>query len=168
MPIMKCKNCNKDFYSKPFLVRNGGGKYCSLKCKYKGTRKGKEVSCHTCGQAVYKPLGRLKRSKSKYYFCTKSCQTIWRNTEFIGPKHANWRHGGSAYRSVLDRNKISKSCTLCGSEDARILAVHHVDRNKLNNRINNLAWLCHNCHHLVHHDSVEGQRFLVKFNKRCK
>ena len=99
-------------------------------------------------------------SESKKYFCSKSCQTKWRNTEFIGPKHANWKHGIYVYRSILSRNKVPKICRLCRLKDYRLLAVHHIDHNRKNNKFENLAWLCHNCHFLVHHDNVDRQRFL--------
>jgi hypothetical protein len=55
---------------------------------------------------------------------------------------------------------------LCSTKDERVLAVHHIDHNRLNNKLDNLAWLCHNCHHLVHHDNVEKHRFLEKLTKR--
>jgi hypothetical protein len=166
MPIVPCMQCIKSFYVKPFWIKNGGGKYCSLECKYKGAKKGKIVTCFICSKKVYKKLSKLAFSKSGKYFCGKSCQTKWRNQEFIGPKHANWKYGRSAYRSVLGRYKILKKCTLCGTDDERVIAVHHIDQNRLNNIVENLAWLCHNCHHLVHHDIVEKERFLRKFAKR--
>jgi hypothetical protein len=30
-----------------------------------------------------------------------------------------------------------------------------VDGNRKNSEVRNLEWLCHNCHYLVHHDTVE-------------
>jgi predicted HNH restriction endonuclease len=42
-------------------------------------------------------------------------------------------------------------CVLCKVSDKRILAVHHKDNNRKNNKVENLVWLCHNCHILVHH-----------------
>ena len=64
---------------------------------------------------------------------------------------SNWKDGMYAYRSVLTRHKVSAKCTLCGTKDKRVLAVHHVDENRKNNKVENLRWLCHNCHHLVHY-----------------
>ncbi len=152
MPLIKrCKICDKVFQTKPFFVNNGGGKYCSVVCHHRGLRKGKVVKCNSCDKEVYKSLKALKNSKSKKYFCSKSCQTKWRNSEFIGSKHANWQHGKYSYRSVLARNGITKICNSCKIKDRRVLAVHHIDKNKLNNDVENLMWLCHNCHFLVHH-----------------
>lgn len=59
---------------------------------------------------------------------------------------------------MLGRNKIPKICTLCKTEDSRILAVHHIDKNRRNNDLKNLIWLCHNCHFLVHHYDVEREK----------
>jgi len=156
MPIVDCKVCSKKFYAKPFILKKGFGKFCSAACQHIGKRNGKIVECSICKKKVYKPLRALLRSKSKKYFCGKSCQTIWRNTiAFIGPKHANWKGGESAYRDILIRSKIPQTCKKCETKDKRILAAHHVDKNKKNNSIENLIWLCHNCHYLIHHYNVD-------------
>lgn len=152
MPIVKCKICSKEFYGKPFFLKQGNAKYCSKKCMHIGSRTGKIVKCHSCDKEVYKTKKALRVSKSKTYFCTKSCQTKWRNSVFIGPKHVNWKDGRFSYKSVMLRNKVPKICKLCKNKDSRVLAVHHLDHNKKNNDLLNLAWLCHNCHFLVHHD----------------
>lgn len=159
VPIVNCKKCAKEFYAKPYWIRNGAGKYCSSRCKNLGSRTGEELACFVCGKASYKTQKQLKRSKSGKFFCSKSCQTKWRNTEFVGSKHGNWRNGEYVYKSILLRNNVSPQCKLCGLNDKRVLAVHHIDKNHKNNGIDNLAWLCHNCHHLVHHDRQESERF---------
>lgn len=151
MSIVKCLICLKEFYAKPFFIKRGHAKYCSQKCMHLGSRTGKFVKCHSCGKEVYKTKKALRLSKSKNYFCTKSCQTKWRNSVFIGPLHANWRNGKHSYRSVMLRYKVPKVCKLCKTEDVRVLAVHHIDRNRKNSSISNLMWLCHNCHFLIHH-----------------
>ncbi len=160
--INSCLICSKQFYVKPVHVRMGYGKYCSTTCQYEGRKTGKVVSCFVCGKNVYKNKKALLGSKSGKYFCGKSCQTVWRNSEFVGAKHSNFIDGISTYKSILNRNKIPKMCKLCGTGDIRILAVHHIDHNHFNNDLKNLTWLCHNCHFLVHHDKVEKARFLAK------
>ncbi len=151
--------CSKNFSTKPSWVARGYGKYCSMTCKIKAQKTGQIVNCAVCGKETYKTIKALRLSKSKKYFCNKSCQAIWRNAEFVGEKHSNYISGKSSYKSILTRNKFPKICGLCGTEDVRVLAVHHVDGNHYNNEVNNLAWLCHNCHHLVHHDNVEKLKF---------
>lgn len=159
---VKCKVCKKLFAAKPSWVKNGWGKYCSAECHHKGLKTGKVVKCDICEKETYKTLKSLRVSKSQKWFCSKSCQTRWRNSVFVGEKHGNYVDGKSAYRSVLGRHKVPKLCRLCGTKDARVLAVHHIDRDRTNNNVKNLAWLCHNCHHLVHHDKLERQRFTSK------
>ncbi len=159
MPVLNCKKCSKTFYGKPSLISKGQAKYCSLPCRYEDRKLGKNIKCDLCGKESYKQLKAIKNSKSKKFFCSKSCQTVWRNKEFVGEKHKNWKEGLFAYRSVLDRNKIEKTCTLCRTEDLRILAVHHIDKNRKNNNVSNLAWLCHNCHFLVHHSKQDSLKF---------
>lgn len=160
MPIKKCKICNNRFYAKPFFLRNGKAKYCSLKCMGLDKRKGKIFNCFSCDKEIYKTKKAINKSKSKKYFCSKSCQTKWRNTEFTGEKHSNWKGGVSTYKDILIRNKIPQMCKFCKKKDIRILAVHHIDRNRKNNNLSNLTWLCHNCHHLVHHDKKERDKFM--------
>jgi hypothetical protein len=163
MSQVLCKKCNKEFYVKPSHQKMGYGKYCSVACRGADKRTGKVIKCHLCGEESYKQKRDFKRSKSGKYFCSKPCQTAWRNQEFSGEKHANSKTGIHAYRSVLGRNNIQAKCVLCETEDRRVLAVHHVDKNKFNNRLENLAYLCHNCHHLVHHHKKEGRKFSKLF-----
>jgi len=160
VPIVKCQLCSKEFYGKPSHIKIGYAKYCSSACQYQARKKGAIVPCDICGKETYKQLKQLTKSKSGKFFCSKSCQTVWRNQEFIGAKHANWKMGLFAYRSVLSRHKIPKFCILCKTKDQRVLAVHHIDKNRKNNNISNLSWLCHNCHFLVHHNKEESLKFV--------
>lgn len=162
MPLVRlCKLCGKSFKTKSFFVRRGQGKYCSLACARKSTRTGKVIVCSLCGGEVYKQRKAFRKTKSGKLFCSKSCQTKWRNSVFVGERHANWVHGLATYRTVLNRTNVPKKCARCGLSDKRVLAVHHIDHNRKNNKLKNLMWLCHNCHHLIHHDKVEEQKLMV-------
>lgn len=161
MPIVNCKLCKKSFYTKPNWLKKGFGKYCSSKCAHKSQLNGKNVNCFICQKEVYRPLRRLTHSKSKKYFCGKSCQTIWRNSVvYVGSNHPNWKHGENTYKNLLLKSKTKTVCKLCGLKDIRTLAVHHIDKNRKNNHISNLVWLCHNCHHLTHHYLPEKQKLM--------
>lgn len=160
--MRECARCGKVFKTKPSHVRLGHGKYCSRECGYLSNRRRTQFSCFLCGKDVHRTPKQVRTSKSGKYFCGRSCQTRWRNQVFIGPKHANWKHGRQAYRTVLDRAGRTKLCVLCKTTDHRVLAVHHIDRNRLNNAEGNLVWLCHNCHFLVHHYDVGRDRGLLK------
>jgi len=158
MVKVNCKICKKEFLAKPSWRLKGYGVYCSSKCQYLGIRTGKNMPCFICGRETYKQFKQLKKSKSGKFFCSKSCQTKWRNSEFVGDKHGNWKGGEFTYRDILKRNNIPEICKICKTKDSRILAVHHIDKNHKNNKIENLLWLCHNCHHLVHHYKNEQEK----------
>ena len=151
MPDVKCKFCKKDFYTKPSQIKFGFGKYCSKKCQYQGRKTGRFINCFICGKESYKQLRHIKSCKSGKFFCSKSCQTIWRNTYFSGKNHPNWKEGKfQDYRDKFIRAGIKPVCKMCGIKDKRLLVVHHNDHNRQNNSIDNLTWLCLNCHYLVH------------------
>ncbi len=162
MPHIPCIRCSKVFYSKPNWIKKGMGKFCSAKCHHLSARTGKTVKCHACKRKVYKQKAAIERSKSGWSFCTKSCQTKWRNKVYVREKHANWKGGIYSYRYLLINKDTPKKCTLCEMTDFRVLSVHHIDENHFNNDIENLAWLCRNCHFLVHHDKLEKQKFASK------
>ncbi|HYC34317.1 MAG TPA: hypothetical protein VEC13_01140 [Candidatus Paceibacterota bacterium] len=113
-----------------------------------------KMKCEICAREIYRSMSKSKRSKSGKFFCSKSCQTKWRNKEFSGEKHSFWKGGQYTYRRLMKNSKIDVECLLCCKKDIRILAVHHLDENRKNNKLSNLAWLCHNCHFMVHHDNV--------------
>ncbi len=152
MPQVKCKICKKEFYIKPSHQKRGWGKFCSIQCRTKAQFRGKKLNCFGCNKIVYRSPSQIRKSKSGKYFCTKSCQTRWRNKYFIEEKHANWKSGSKSYRKILERSGRKPLCILCKNKDKRILSVHHKDRNRKNNKLSNLVWLCLNCHYLVHHD----------------
>ncbi len=156
MPIVSCKICGKKFYAKPSWLKRGWGKYCSNECHHKAQLKGKFVYCNTCKKKIWRKPLHLKRSKSGKFFCSKSCQTLWRNKVYSGPNHPLWKGGEhQEYRTILIRSGIEPRCKLCGHKDKRVLVVHHRDKKRNNNILKNLIWLCLNCHHLVHNYKIK-------------
>lgn len=150
MPLVHCRICKKEFYAKPSWLRRGWGKYCSSKCQYKAQLKGKYTYCDICGKKIWRAPHEFSHSKSKKFFCTKSCQTLWRNQTYVGSKHPLWKGGEhQEYKKFLLRSGTHQKCKLCNCEDKRVLVVHHLDGRRNNNIIKNLVWLCLNCHHLV-------------------
>ena len=161
MPKGFCRVCRRGIYIKPSHIQRGWGKYCSKICQSKAQLKGNFVCCGICNKKVWRTPGDFRHSKSGKIFCSKSCSAVWRNkTVLAGPNHVNWKHGESSYRRILLNFGRVKKCGICGITDIRILAVHHIDSNRKNNQLNNLTWLCHNCHHLVHHHKKEREKFM--------
>ncbi len=152
MTIVACNICCNSFYVKPSHIKLGWGKYCSQGCRNISQRKGKEISCSSCGKKVYLAPARLIHSKSGKHFCSKKCQTVWRNSYFIREKHQNWTGGESVYRDILKLTQAPMVCYLCKIDNEKVLVAHHIDHNRKNNSADNLVWLCLNCHFLTHHD----------------
>lgn len=161
MPSVLCKICLNKFYVKPFHQNKGWGIYCSKTCQSKGQRTGQIHECYICKKPTYKNLNTVIKSETGKFFCSKSCQTVWRNTNYSGNNHSNWKGGKASYRKILSRADVEEICAKCKNQDKRILAVHHKDKNRDNNLVSNLVWLCHNCHYLVHHHKDESEGFLV-------
>ena len=152
MVMVLCKICSKEFYVKPSHQKLGWGKYCSAKCRTESQFKGIHVACFTCNKEIYRSLSKLGHSKSKKYFCSKKCQTLWRNSIFVEERSVNWINGIHAYRKMLARRNLIKECFGCKLNDSRVLIIHHVDHDRKNNDMSNLICLCLNCHFIVHHD----------------
>jgi 5-methylcytosine-specific restriction endonuclease McrA len=82
---------------------------------------------------------------------------VWKNKNLIvGEDHPNWKNGENAYREIMIRSGIPAVCKHCGTKDFRVLLVHHIDEDRKNNHIENLMWLCHNCHFLKHVHNIEA------------
>lgn len=161
MVRVSCKICRRAFSVKPFFIKKGYGKYCSRKCHHTSMEQREIVSCGICGIKIDKKYSCLKKSKSGKFFCSKSCQTVWRNKMFSGEAHVLWKGGESTYRDKIWRGRGEKMCKRCGLNDKRVLAVHHIDRNRKNSSMDNLVLLCHNCHVLIHKNKTEDRAFMA-------
>lgn len=151
MPYVKCQKCSSEFYTRPRDLRQGYGKFCSQKCQFESQRNGKLVGCSSCSKMLYRTPRHFKHSKSGHFFCNKVCLAVWKNQNVLsGEQHSRWKHGEHAYRNILKKSDIKRVCVNCGIDNFEVLLVHHLDRNRKNNNISNLRWLCHNCHFLEH------------------
>jgi hypothetical protein len=146
-----CKICGKKFSVKPSNLKRGWGKFCSLGCRDKGASRGEFKKCAVCKKSIWRIPKDIKSSKSGKFFCNKSCHAIWKNRLNSGDKHPNWQGGKfKDYRNELLKNGSRQICKICGIMDKRVLVAHHLDKNRTNNNLKNLVWLCLNCHYLVH------------------
>lgn len=157
----QCQICTKIFFIKPSHARIGWGKYCSQTCRHSGQLRGQFFNCHWCNKAVWRSPNQIQKSSSGFFFCNKHCSMAWKNSDLrSGSNHPLWQGGESSYRQRMKLKDLAPVCTVCGIEDVRVLAVHHINRNRKNNDFSNLMWLCHNCHYLEHHPDMPN------FNKQ--
>ncbi len=157
MDNTKCLRCGLGFYAKPSQKLRGKGKYCSAKCSNECQKRGRYIPCKICDAPTWRTPANEKKSSSGVFFCSKSCQAVWRNRNFSGPSHPLWAGGVSKYREILIESGRQVLCRMCGEIDIRVLVVHHRDRNRRNSDVENLTWVCFNCHRLIHKHGVSLQ-----------
>lgn len=152
MPWLNCRICNNKFYARPRHIKVGWGKYCSKKCQFEAQRTGKFVACAYCDERVYRIKSELGRpSVTNRYFCNRGCHCAWENKNRRSGKSApNWAGGEQVYRTILLEAKTLLVCSKCGHNDGRVIVAHHKDGNRRSNKLENLEWLCRNCHYLAH------------------
>lgn len=134
-----CVICSNEFQH--ILCRANKAKYCSRKCYYKGQVKKGTITfiCKHCGKEYKGSPSRIGRSK----YCSIQCINKESHKTF-NPTFNTVR------KAMLKRGQIDK-CERCGySECKKILGIHHKDRNRKNNKKENLEVLCPNCHSLEH------------------
>jgi len=104
-------------------------------------------------------INRKKRKNKKVYYCmdcgtnlnrnsSKRCHQC--NSKFLqGNNSPRFKDGSSrkCYQRIA-KNSHKYICSKCCSTNN--LCVHHIDKNRHNNEVSNLTFLCRSCHSNVH------------------
>ena len=153
---VKCSHCGKRFLRSNIRLRRikkigVKRQYCSRECVSEDSKKRIKVSCVVCGKEKEITPSVYKKSKSGLFFCGKECKDFGQKIENchkdMMPSHFN--NGYSTYRAKAFRS-YSQKCEICGYDKyKKILEVHHIDGDRLNNNIDNLIILCSNCHKTI-------------------
>jgi hypothetical protein len=164
-----CETCNIFFEAPLKEVKRGNGKYCSKICSNVGIKKKQilinslknqpNVECSYCKKMFYKNKSKQKISKSGMFFCCREHKDLAQTLQFglkeIQPIH--FGTGESSYREIAFRLK-PKICERCQyNKHPEILEVHHKDRDRENNTIENLEVLCPTCHMEEHFLNKDGK-----------
>lgn len=133
-----CEICNKEF---EFIhVRKDRAKYCSRKCYYKAQHlKGTiKYECQFCNK-LFRSSPSHKRK-----FCSKKCVNNAKISVFDKPTF-------QTVRKYMAKRNLINQCQKCGFKKyKKILGIHHKDKNRNNNSLDNLVVLCPNCHSIEH------------------
>lgn len=99
--------------------------------------------CAYCNKEIYRIPSEIKRNKSGYFYCSKTCGNLHKN--LLRKTSGEWNNSKNYRLKAFE--KLEHCCASCGwNEDERILEVHHIDENRDNNNIDNLCILCPTCH----------------------
>jgi 5-methylcytosine-specific restriction endonuclease McrA len=170
MQIVNCLVCNKEFSAREADTKRNLGKFCSQKCcgehKKIQTALKKTIpntTCSWCYSGFYKTQSK-KKAKSGNYFCSKVCQNTAQRIDGLKEIHPDhYGDGSSSYRRIAFRS-LKHECDICKySEYVGVLVVHHKNKDRSNNAVENLQILCPTCHDVFHFCDASG-RFNRKIN----
>lgn len=147
---LKCNNCNTEFYKYPCQLKekNGikPGRFCSKKCMDDSRKHGEDLTCKMCGVVFYRRAGEQKGTKLP--FCSLECV---HNYRLINAKKTTYLKEGATHKHIVIAEKALKRKLKKGE------IVHHIDENKHNNKIENLAILpSQSVHAKVHFNKISG------------
>jgi len=125
-----CIKCNGQIQSKNLIGKNNPnykkGNYCNNQC----------IDCNKL----------IKQQRKR----CKMCDIKWRKQQFIKSNNPNWKGGigrlpysyDFKYNRKLVLKRDNYTCLKCGKKGNH---VHHIDYNKQNSKLNNLATTCKKC-----------------------
>jgi 5-methylcytosine-specific restriction endonuclease McrA len=157
--LKDCLNCSKKFETETRYITRGQGKFCSQSCSssYAAKRKSEarkdNCICSYCSKTFYKAPSKIKNKSNTHYCCREHKDKAQRlgGVKEIQPNHYGTGSGAHSYRIKAFRI-LENQCNRCGWKQYKsILVVHHKDRNRRNNSIDNLEILCPNCHSIEHY-----------------
>lgn len=159
---LTCKTCHKPFQISQGKVNEGRGLYCSAKCYQERPSNlvmpelqirslwSEGLSCRQIATRLELTVTTLKRWLKK--------QGLYEPRRHLA-NHGRWR-GGTTSRPVrtLVLVRANNQCECCGyNKVVGILQIHHIDRNRENNAMDNLKLLCPNCHEEDHFMARDGR-----------
>lgn len=166
--VRECLECGEKFYAQLKEIRRGYGKFCTRSCSStynlrnmpKKEPRLVDLECAKCGKPFKRKKSRLGNSKHGVYFCSRNCKDLGQRLSEgiveIHPEHYGKDVPKYGYRKIAFSEK-PRICERCGfDKDERILHVHHIDRDRENNRLENLEILCLNCHTMEHLEEKMG------------
>lgn len=128
--------------------------------KYEARRKD-QLYCAKCRPIMLKKSNKIDYDKYRLR-SGKKVGVGSGNNQGRGITHHTYKNGIGGFQK-LKLDSCDWKCERCGVDltdsitlKLRKHAVHHIDRNRANNRLENLDLLCKSCHQKEHHPPREG------------
>ncbi len=176
-----CLHCGKEFERNNWRLKRKDRKskdvLCSKKCSneyYKSENspswKGgdKEVNCEICGKTITRSHNEYKTRKM--FFCSEKCKGKWVSENMLKEKHPRWKGGrnktSDGYIVIHSPNHPNKDGGEYFKEHRLVMenalgryldkkeVVHHINRIRDDNRIENLKLFKNNYEHQKFHGSL--------------
>ena len=141
-PNTKCLICNTLINRRPSVIKESKGRvFCSPACYGVSCRK--EINCVICGKSILSGLNKKT--------CSRSCSN--KNREGIKYKINRPKDRVEDLRRIKVKllNIRGKKCERCKYNKVEILQVHHRNRDRGDNSLENLEIICPNCHYEEHY-----------------
>jgi len=140
-PNTNCIVCKKLIYRRPSQIKsNNGNVFCNVNCY--GIFCRKEIPCLVCGKLLLSGLNKKT--------CSRNCS----NKHRTGIKYKIGRPNDKANTFRILKIKLikerGKKCERCTYDKYEILQLHHKNRNRIDNNLENLEIICPNCHYKEH------------------
>jgi len=172
MPYLECPNCGGEYYAKPYAIRNGKAKYCSIKCysEYNGRKLPKSYphmkKCAGCGEDFEIKSYRYRKRK----YCSRSCAAVESNKKRVGMKYnvPTKDNAETAFRKKLI-DTHGHVCMVPGCGYKTFVDAHHIIPRSEGGQhyVENGILLCPN-HHREADQKLLDQETLLQFQTNWK
>ena len=125
-----CLECGNKHLKLECQLTRGRGKFCSKLCANKYRQIGTTIKCLFCDTEFYRCISEQKRNILQ--FCSNEC---YFNNRILNAKKTTYLKEGQTHRHILVAEKALNRKLIKGE------IVHHIDEDKKNNNIENLAIL---------------------------
>lgn len=139
---IECNSCGCKFLKRKDWIRDKN--YCNPQCSSVQLKTKVEVVCAKCSNIFLKRPSAIQASKSGLTFCSRKCKDdAQRLVNGFGALHPDHYGSTNRYRDIAYR-VFPRKCMACSffDEYPELMQVHHIDSDRNNNDISNLAVLC--------------------------